>query len=383
MPRDLYEVLGVSRDASIDDIKKAYRRLAMKYHPDRNSGDKGAEENFKEVSEAYDVLHDDQKRAAYDRFGMAGLKGGPGGGFGFHPFDLSEALSMFMRDFGGMGGFDAIFGGGQRARREQRRGQDIRVSLKLGLEDVAHGASRKIKLKALTPCSTCGGSGARAGSTPVVCQTCGGAGEVRRAQQSLFGQLVSVAACPACHGEGTVISDPCEECRGDGRVRAESVVDIEIPPGVSSENYLTLRGKGAAGPRNGPPGDLLVELVVTEDPRFERRGDNLIYDLPIAFSQAALGTEIEIPTPYGTETIEVQAGTQSGTVMSLHGKGLPNVNTGRRGALHVRVQVWTPTRMTPELKDLFEQLSDLEGDPPSEAGLGRRIWNKMKEAFGT
>jgi molecular chaperone DnaJ len=314
---------------------------------------------------------------------MAGLKGGPGGGFGFHPFDLSEALSMFMRDFGGMGGFDSIFGGGQRARRERHRGQDIRVSLKLSLEDVAHGTSRKIKLKALTPCGSCGGSGARPGSTPAVCQTCGGAGEVRRAQQSLFGQLVSVAACPACQGEGTVVSEPCEVCRGDGRVRDESVVDIEVPPGVSRENYLTLRGKGAAGPRGGPPGDLLVELEVEEDPRFERRGDDLIYDLPIAFSEAALGTEREIPTPYGSEAIEIPSGTQSGTVISLHGKGLPNLNSGRRGSLHVRVQVWTPTRLTPELKEIFEQLSGLEGEPPSEDGLGRRIWNKMKEAFGT
>ncbi len=383
MQRDLYEVLEVPRDASTDEVKKAYRKLAMKYHPDRNSGDKAAEERFKEVSEAYDVLSNPQKRSAYDRFGMAGLKGGAGAGFGFHAFDLSEALSMFMRDFGGMGGFDAIFGGGGRSRREQQRGQDIRVSLKLSLEDVAHGTSRKIKLKALATCDTCGGTGARPGSTPVVCQTCGGVGEVRRAQQSLFGQLVSVSACPSCQGQGTVIREPCDECRGDGRVRKDSVVDIEVPPGVSRENYLTLRGKGAVGPRNGPPGDLLVELEVVDDPRFERRGDDLVYDLPVAFSQAALGAEFEVPTPYGDERIELPPGTQSGTIMSLRGKGLPNLNTGRRGSLHVRIQVWTPTRLTPELKGLFEQLSELEGEPPSEDGLGRRIWNKMKEAFGT
>jgi molecular chaperone DnaJ len=382
MQTDFYEVLGVPRDASNDDIKKAYRKLAMKYHPDRNSGDKAAEEQFKELAEAYDVLRDPRKREAYDRFGMAGLKGGPGAGFGFHEFDLSEALSMFMRDFGGMGGFDAIFGGGQRGRRDRQRGQDIRVSLKLTLEDVAHGATRTIKLKALAPCEECGGSGARKGSSPQTCQTCGGVGEVRRAQQSLFGQLVSVTACPACQGEGTVVSEPCEVCRGDGRTRKDSVVDIEVPPGVSSENYITLRGKGAAGPRKGPPGDLLVELEIEEDSRFERRGDDLVYDLPLAFSQAALGGDFQIPTPYGEETIEIAAGTQSGSVVSMRGKGLPNLNSGRRGTLHVRVQVWTPTNLTPELREVFAQLSELEGDPPSEDSLGRRIWNRMKEAFG-
>ena len=383
MPRDFYEVLGVSRDASSDEVKKAYRKLAMQYHPDRNEGEMAAEEKFKEVSEAYDVLNDPQKRQIYDQYGMAGLKGGGGGGFGgFHTFDLSEALNMFMRDFGGMGGFDSFFGGGQRERRSRRRGQDIKVSLDLAIKDVAHGSTRKIKLKTLHGCDNCGGTGASPGSNPGTCQTCGGRGEVRRAQQSLFGQLVSVGTCPTCNGEGSVVSEPCEECRGDGRVRRDTVVDIEVPAGVSNENYLTLRGKGAAGPRNGPHGDLIVQLNVLDDSRFERRGDDLVYDLPVSFSQAALGHDFEIPTPYGDETIEIPAGTQSGTIVTVRGQGLPNLNDGRRGALHVRVQVWTPTKKTPEMDNLFEQLADLEGDPPSEDGLGRRIWNRMKEAFG-
>jgi molecular chaperone DnaJ len=383
MPRDFYETLGVPRDASSEEVKKAYRKLAMQYHPDRNEGEKAAEEKFKEVSEAYDVLNDPQKRAQYDQYGMAGLKGGAGGGFGgFHAFDLSEALSMFMRDFGGMGGFDSFFGGGQRERRSRRRGQDIKVSLDLSIEDVAHGTTRKIKLKTLHGCDACGGTGASPGSSPGPCQTCGGRGEVRRAQQSLFGQLVSVGTCPTCNGEGSVVSDPCEECRGDGRVRRETVVDIEVPAGVSSENYLTLRGKGAAGPRNGPHGDLIVQLNVLDDSRFERRGDDLVYDLPVSFSQAALGHECDIPTPYGDEAIEIPAGTQSGTIVTVRGQGLPNLNDGRRGSLYVRVQVWTPTKLTPELGDLFGQLADMEGDPPTEDGLGRRIWNRMKEAFG-
>lgn len=382
MPGDFYETLGVPREASPDEVKKAYRKLAMKYHPDRNTGEQDAEEKFKEVSEAYDVLNDPQKRSLYDQYGMAGLKGGTGGFGGFQAFDLSEALNMFMRDFGGMGGFDAFFGGGQRERRSRRRGQDIRVPLDLSLEDVAHGTTRKIKLKTLHACETCGGSGARPGSESGPCETCGGRGEVRRAQQSIFGQLVSVGTCPTCNGEGTVVADPCEECRGDGRVRRDTVVDIEVPPGVSGDNYLTMRGKGAAGPRNGPPGDLIVQLNVLEDDRYERRGDDLIYDLPVSFSQAALGHEFVIPTPYGDETVEIPAGTQSGTIVTVRGRGLPNLNDGRRGALHVRIQVWTPTKLTQEMSDLFEQVAELEGDPPNEDGLGRRIWNRMREAFG-
>ena len=383
MPRDFYETLGIPRDASSDEVKKAYRKLAMQYHPDRNEGEKAAEEKFKEASEAYDILNDPQKRQQYDRFGMAGLKGGAGGGFGgFHAFDLSEALSMFMRDFGGMGGFDSIFGGGQRERRSRRQGQDIRVSLDLSIEDIAHGTTRKIKLKTLHACDACGGSGSRPGSNPGQCKTCGGRGEVRRVQQSLFGQLVSVGTCPTCNGEGSAIADPCEQCRGDGRVRRETVVDIEVPAGVTGENYLTLRGKGAAGPRNGPHGDLIVQLSVLDDPRFERRGDDLVYDLPVSFSQAALGHEFGIPTPYGDETVQVPAGTQSGTIVTVRGQGLPNLNDGRRGSLHVRVHVWTPNKLSPELGDLFEQLAGMEGDPPAEGGLSKRIWNRMKEAFG-
>ncbi len=378
MARDFYDVLGVSREASEADIKKAYRRLAMEYHPDRNNGDPQAEEKFKEAAEAYEILRDPEKRQRYDRFGMAGVRGSGGGaGFGFSHFDLSEALNIFMRDFGGLGGFDAIFGGDR--RRARRRGQDIQIRLRLTLEDVAHGTARKVKLKALERCEQCDGRGGT-GSQP--CQTCGGAGEVRRAAQSLFGQFVSVSACPACRGEGTTITEPCEECRGDGRTRAERVVDVEIPAGVSGSHYLTLRGKGAAGPRGGPAGDLIVELEIEEDPRFERHGDDLVYDLPVSFSQAALGSTFEVPTPWGAESVEVPAGTQSGTILGLRNKGLPNLDHGRRGTLHVRIHVWTPSKVSPKLREVLEQLAELEGDPPQDEGLGRRFWNKMKEAFG-
>ncbi len=381
MAQDLYDVLGVDRTASETEIKKAYRRLAMQYHPDRNDGDKSAEEKFKEVTEAYEVLCDAEQRARYDRFGMAGVRGGGGPG-GFHHVDLAEALSIFMRDFGGLGGFDAFFGGGQRARREQRRGQDVRVKLRVTMEEVAHGTTRTLKLKTLERCERCGGSGAEPGSSPQPCPTCGGRGEVRRAAQSLFGQFVSVAPCPACEAEGTVVSDPCGDCRGDGRVRREKQVELEVPPGVSDDNYITLRGKGVAGPRNGPFGDLLVQFEVEEDQRFERHGDDLLYDLPLSFSQAALGGEITVPTPYGDEPLTLPAGTQSGTVFTLRAKGLPNVSHGRKGALYVRVRVWTPAKLSPELRELFERLSKIEGEPPKD-GLGKRIWDKMKEAFGT
>lgn len=384
MTRDYYEVLGVPRDAGLEDIKKAYRKLAFQYHPDRNDGDKEAEERFKEASEAYEVLRDAEKRARYDQFGVAGLRGGRGaGGFeGFHP-DLAEALNIFMRDFGGMGGFDAFFGGGRRSRRTRRRGHDVRMTLQVSLADVVEGTTRTVKLRTLQPCGTCSGSGSRPGSDAVTCRTCGGAGEVRRATQSLLGQLVSVTACPACNGEGTVIEDPCPDCRGDGRVRGEQTVDIEIPPGVSSNNYLTLRGRGQAGPRGGPPGDLIVVLEVDADPRFERHGDDLLLDLPVSFSQAALGHRVEVPTPTGSTHIEIPAGTQSGTVLRVRGEGLPGLDTGRRGDLHVRVRVWTPPRMNGEMRKLFERLQELEGEPPSDESFGTRFWNRMKEAFGT
>jgi molecular chaperone DnaJ len=380
MARDYYQVLGVARDASESDIKRAYRKLAMECHPDRNSGEKQAEERFKEATEAYEVLRDPQKRAQYDRFGAAGLR--PGGGFaGVHP-DLAEALSIFMRDFGNMGGFDAIFGGGQRSRRTRRRGADVRLTMEIPLSEVVTGTKRTVKLRTLRPCERCGGSGAREGTGTDICKTCGGVGEVRQAAQSFLGQFVSVTTCPTCNGEGSTIRHVCEECRGDGRARRERTVDIEIPPGVSSNNYLTLRGEGQAGPRGGPPGDLVVVLEVEEDPRFERHGDDLLFELPVSFSQAALGAEFEIPGPAATTTLEVPPGTQSGTVFTLRGKGLPALNSGQVGDLHVRVQVWTPTRVSGEAEELLRRLRDVEGEPPAAERSGKGFWDRMKEALG-
>jgi molecular chaperone DnaJ len=372
---EFYDLLGVSRDASEAEIKKAYRKLAMEYHPDRNSAAE-AEARFKQITEAYEVLRDPQKRAAYDRYGKAGV--GAGGGFGFHHVDLSEALNIFMRDFGGLGGFESIFGGG-RQRADTRRGQDVRVTVRLSLTEVATGVKKSVKLKTLERCSNCSGSGAKPGTKPTPCSTCGGTGEVRRAARSMFGQFVSVSPCPTCAGEGQVVPQPCEVCRGEGRVRGDRTVVVEIPAGVSSNNYLTLRGQGAAGPRNGPNGDLLVMLDIKEDSRFERQGDDLIYDQPLSFSQAALGCEVEVPTPYGQETVQVPGGTQPETVVRLKGRGLPVLGQNSKGDLLVRLHVWTPERLSEEQERLFRELAKVEGEPPKRSP---GFWSKLKEALG-
>jgi molecular chaperone DnaJ len=372
---DFYGLLGVARTASEAEIKKAYRKLAMEFHPDRNSSP-GAEAKFKEITEAYEVLRDPEKRSAYDRYGKAGVGGG--GGFGFHHVDLSEALNIFMRDFGGMGGFESLFGGG-RSRQDDRRGQDIRVTVRLTLTEVALGVKKTVRIKSLERCATCDGSGARAGTQPVTCSSCGGSGEVRRAARSMFGQFISVSACPTCNGEGQMVVDPCETCRGEGRVRGERTVQVEIPAGVSTNNYLTLRGQGAAGPRKGQSGDLLVMLDIKDDDRFERQGDDLIFDLPLSFSQAALGGDHSVPTPYGDERLRVPAGTQTDTVLRLKGKGLPVLGHEGKGDLLVRVHVWTPERLTDEQERLLRELSKLEGEPPKRSP---GFWSKIKEALG-
>jgi molecular chaperone DnaJ len=294
--------------------------------------------------------------------------------------DLAEALSIFMRDFGGMGGFESMFGGGERrAPGDGRRGQDMRVTVRLTLEEVARGAKRSVKLKTLERCSNCSGSGARKGSKPQRCPTCAGAGEVRREARSVFGQFVSVSPCPTCAGEGEIIKEGCEVCRGDGRVRADRSVTVEIPPGVTSNNYLTLRGQGPAGVRGGPAGDLIVMLEVKDDERFERQGDDLVVELPVSFSQAALGAEFKVPTATEEAVVSIPAGTQSGTVLHLKGRGLPRLGQHGTGDLHVRVHVWTPDALTEEQSRLFRELATHEGEPPSRSS---GLWSRIKEVLG-
>ncbi|MBX3145493.1 MAG: molecular chaperone DnaJ [Gemmatimonadales bacterium] len=376
---EFYDLLGVSREASDDEIKKAYRKAAMQYHPDRNR-EADAEAKFKEIAEAYEVLRDPQKRAAYDRYGKAGVNGRAGmGNAGYAHIDLNEALNIFMRDLGGFGGFEGMFGGGRADPSEAKRGQDMRVTVRLSLVEVATGAKRTVKLKTYVGCTNCAGSGGAKGTRPSRCGTCGGSGEVRRAARSMFGQFIQVAPCSTCNGEGTVITDPCEVCRGEGRVRGERTVSVDVPAGVSSNNYITLRGQGAVGPRGGPAGDLLVLIEVKDDDRFERQGDDLFYDLPLSFSQAALGATVVVPTPYGEETVTVPSGIQAGTVLRLKGKGLPRLGQGSTGDLNVRVSIWTPDSLSDEQRRLFEELAAIEGDPP-RASTG--FWSKLKEALG-
>lgn len=379
---DYYEILGVERDADEGELKKAYRKMAMQYHPDRNNGDADSEARFKELTEAYEVLRDPDKRAVYDRYGEAGLRRGAGGAQGFHHFDLSEALNIFMRDFGGFAGFEQVFGQGRgQPSADDRRGNDLRAAVALQLEDIAKGAKRSLKYKVLIACETCGGSGARKGTKPRTCQACGGAGQVKRAQRSVFGQFVSVAPCAVCHGEGTVIPDACEICRGDGRTRADRTVSVDVPPGVSGDNYITLRGQGHAGARGGPAGDLVVTLEIEDDPRFQRHNDDLVHDVQLSFSQAALGADMVVPSPWGDETVKVEPGTQAGTILRLRGRGLPHLGSGKKGDLHVRIGIWTPERMSPEMERLFKELAKVEGEPPVSRA-GRTFWDRMKEALG-
>ncbi len=373
---DYYSVLGVSATASDDDIKKAYRKLAMRYHPDRNGGAKESEERFKEITEAYDVLRDPAKRASYDRFGEAGLRGGGAGGF--HHVDLSEALNIFMRDFGGFAGFEEMFGG--RSRGGPRTGADLKVTVPLTLEEVATGVEKEIKLRLLDPCDACEGTGAEAGTEPTRCATCAGTGEVRRAQRSFFGQFVSVAPCPTCSGQGRTIDSPCKRCKGEGRVRAERTITVQIPAGVATGQYMTLRGMGSVGPQGGPRGDILVVFDVADDPRFERDGADLYTEVLVTYPQLVLGADVAAPNVLNPISVRIPAGTQSGQVFHLRGRGLPRVNASGSGDLHVRVQLWTPQSLTEDQEQLVKQLAALGGEPPATRSKG--IWSRMKEALG-
>jgi len=374
---DFYSVLEVERTASDDDIKKAYRKLAMKYHPDRNNGAKDAEERFKSITEAYDVLRDPQKRAVYDRYGEAGLRGGGGGGF--HHVDLSEALGIFMRDFGGFGGLDELFGG--RSGGGSRGGADVKVTVALTLAEVASGVDKKIVIKLLEPCGHCEGSGAEPGTKQQRCQTCGGQGEVRRAQRSFFGQFVTVVPCPTCHGEGRIVETACKNCRGEGRIRGEREITVQIPAGVATGQYMTLRGVGNAGTRGGPRGDIHVLFEVADDPRFERDGEDLYTEMLVTYSQLVLGTELSVPTVSGHTSMTMPAGTQSGALFHIRGRGLPRVNASGTGDLHVRVQLWTPERLTEEERQLVARLGELQPGVPTDS-RGKGFWAKMKEALG-
>jgi molecular chaperone DnaJ len=372
---DYYQTLGVQRGASDAEIKTAYRKLAMTYHPDRNNGSKEAEEKFKAITEAYDVLRDPDKRSMYDRYGEAGLRGGAG----FHHVDLSEALSIFMRDLGGLGGFGDLFGGGMQRGSGPRTGSDIKIAMPMTLLEVATGAEKKVTVRLLEPCDRCEGRGAEPSSSPATCTTCHGSGEVRRAQRSFFGQVISVAPCPSCAGEGTVISSPCKKCRGEGRVRGEKEILVRIPAGVATGQYMTMRGVGNVGPRGGPRGDILVVFEVEEDSRFERDGEDLYTEVLVTYAQLALGATVDVPMVEGSVNLEVPPGTQSGQVFNLRGRGLPRINSSSSGDLHVRLQLWTPDSLSEEEITLVQRLGELQKVPPARP---KGLWSKIRESLG-
>ena len=378
---DYYQLLGVSRGADTDEIKKAYRQLALQYHPDRNQGSKEAEEKFKEVTRAYEVLRDPEKRALYERYGEQGVKGRPGAA----GFEFGDAIEVFMRDFGGFSGLEEMFGmRGQRAQRSaSRRGQTVRIRLALTLGEVAKGVTKTVRVALLDNCAQCDGTGAEPGTAPTTCRVCEGSGEERHVQRSVFGQFVSVQPCRTCQGEGRIIEKPCQTCSGEGRVRAEQEIELEVPAGVTSENFLTLRGRGSMGPRGGPRGDLVVLLEIQEDPRFTREGSDLVHELPITFGQAALGADVEVPTIEGNAKVTIPAGIQSGEVLRLRGLGLPELNGTVRGDQLLRVQVWTPDELTPEQESLIRKLRDIEAPAPSQIRLRTQkgFWSRVKEAL--
>ncbi len=381
MSTDYYELLGVPRDATSEDIKKAYRRLAMRYHPDRNS-EPDAEERFKEVTEAWKVLSDPDARDLYERYGEAGLRRGEGGQAPFSGFgSFADAFDVFMREFGG-GGLGDLFGGGGRATHEPRRGSSLKVSLAITLEEAAHGAKRTLRVTVMRRCARCNGGGAEPGSGAVTCVTCQGAGEVRLVQRSMLGQFVSVRPCPDCGGQGIRIEDRCRDCDASGRVRAEKTIDVEIPAGISSEDYLKLRERGNVGPRGGPPGDLIVRIEVEPHDRFERRGDDLVLDLPITFGQAALGVDVEVPTIHGSAPLAVPSGIQAGQVLRLRGEGMPRLRASGRGDQLVRIHVWTPTELSHEQRQALDALRAVEDEPPEpRRGEDPSFWARVKAAF--
>jgi len=365
---DFYELLGVEKGASEDDIKKAYRKLAVKYHPDKNPGDKTAEEKFREATEAYEILKDPKKRATYDQYGHAAFEqggggGGYGGGFGgFGGFDISDALRAFMNDFGGDSVFSDLFGfGGGRGRRGGSggsRGNDLQIRLPLTLEEIATGVKKTLKVKRKDRCTACGGSGSKSGKRNT-CTKCNGSGRVRQVAQSFFGQVIQESACPVCRGEGAVVADMCPTCSGSGLETVETTVQVDIPKGVSEGNYLNVPEKGDAGRNSGPSGDLIVLIQEKEHEIFKRHGIDLSSEIDMTFSEAALGTQKTVQTLDAKVSLKIPSGTQSEKIFRLKGKGLPSLHGREQGDLMVRVHVHTPEKLSKEAKSLLEKLAEI------------------------
>ncbi|MBA4311641.1 MAG: molecular chaperone DnaJ [Chlorobiaceae bacterium] len=385
--RDYYEILELSRSASQDEIKKAYRKAAMKWHPDRNPGNKEAEEKFKESAEAYEVLSDDTKRRRYDQFGHEGMRAGSD----FHTYtNFNDVFQHFSDIFGGgIGGsiFEDVFTGGRSSSRGRTQvgtpGSDLKIRLKLSLEEIASGVEKKLKVKRWKGCDICNGSGAKLGSSKINCPVCNGNGEVRQVSRSVFGQFISVTTCTNCGGEGRIIKERCTGCHGEGRLQGETTIKVNVPAGVSEGNYIPLQGQGNAGQRGGEPGDLIVVIEEDSHPIFTRNGDDILLDLLVSYPQAVMGVDIEIPIISGKAKLKIEPGTQSGKILRLRGKGIPNLRGDYRGDQLVRVNVYVPTHLSKEDKELIKQLSKSENVQPHEgdksAHSDKTFFEKMKD----
>jgi molecular chaperone DnaJ len=376
--RDYYEVLGIGRNASKEEIRKAYRKLAMQYHPDRNPDDQTAEAKFKEAAEAYEVLNNDEKKARYDRFGHDGVKSG----FGSQGFtDINDIFSHFSDIFSGGSIFDDFFGTGQRTRKRRTAGtpgSDLKVSLKLTLEEIAEGVTKKIKLKKLIKCDICNGSGAEGGTSTKTCPVCQGSGEVRTVSRSVFGQFVNIQPCNNCSGEGTVIDNPCKKCHGDGRIHNEVTVSINVPAGVYQNSYMTMRGEGNSGKRGGPSGDLIVVFEEIPHEYFVRNNDDIIYELFINYPEAVLGSEVDVPTLKGKAKLKIDSGTQPGKLLRMRDKGIKHLNESGYGDQLVKINIDVPKKVNSKEKELLKELANL----PNFKNSGNKDEKNFFKRFG-
>lgn len=385
--RDYYEVLGVGKDASAEEIKKAYRKKALQYHPDKNPGDKESEDKFKEAAEAYEVLRDPNKKQRYDQFGHAGVGGAAGGGGGFSGFtDIEDIFSAFGDIFGGhFGGFGGFGGsrsyGSSGGGRRVTRGSDLRVKVKLTLDEIANGTEKKIKVKKYVDCEHCNGTGAKNSSAYSTCSTCRGSGRVTRVANTLLGQMQTTSTCPTCQGEGKIITDKCNHCAGEGVIRDEEIIPIKIPAGVGEGMQMTVTGKGNAARRGGINGDLLVVISEEEHLELVRDGNNLIYNLFLSFPEITLGTTAEIPTVESKVKVKIEPGTQPEKILRLRGKGLPDVNGYGRGDLLVRIHVWIPKKLNAEERKMLEKLLASPGFQEGPSSAEKSFFEKMKDMF--
>jgi molecular chaperone DnaJ len=379
--RDYYEVLGVSKSADAAELKKAYRKLAVQFHPDRNPDDKAAEDKFKEAAEAYEVLSDPDKKAKYDRYGHAAVDGQ--GGFSGGGMTMDDIFSQFGDVFGDSG-FGSFFGGGGGAASGRQRGQkgtNLRIKVSLTLEEIAHGVHKKIKVKKDVACNTCNGSGAKDSSSVKVCNTCGGNGVVRQVRNTFLGQMQTTVTCPTCNGSGKIISSFCSGCKGSGTSHGEETIDIDIPAGVEAGMQLSMRTRGNAGQKGGPAGDLIINIEEKEHEFLQRDGQNILFEQFLSFADASIGTQVEVPTLDGKVRIKIPPGTQSGKIFRLQDKGLPTVQGYGKGDQLIHVNVWTPKKLTQEERDLLEKMRSMPNFTPSPQKSDRTLYEKLRDYF--